>query len=307
MSRSRPSADKPPRPSPVRARPSDRTAKKAAEATADKERRKRERAEKALVQQKATADRMRALPLPDVLDALGFQQDKAEPDRWKADGFNITLAQGPKLGKWFDHIAQHGRGGAIDLVQHITGADFKGALSGWPIGSEKAQPPPILRPVCAQKPCARSKRPRPSESLHRPLPYPGALAECGNTWWRIAPCPRPTSTSCISRATATPTPAATPSSFAGTLKAAPSARLKGTIQRSDGSRFSGMTPGSAKDAGGFRIGSIAKAAVIYLVESAIDAISLAKLRATAGRALRSSPLLEPRLTRALGWPASRTR
>ena len=43
-----------------------------------------------------------------------------------------------------------------------------------------------------------------------------------------------------------------------------------------------MTPGSAKDAGGFRIGSIAKAAVIYLVESAIDAISLAKLRATAG-------------------------
>ena len=86
-------------------------------------------APKALVQQKATADRMRALPLPDVLDALGFQQDKAEPDRWKADGFNITLAQGPKLGKWFDHIAQHGRGGAIDLVQHITGADFKGALS----------------------------------------------------------------------------------------------------------------------------------------------------------------------------------
>ena len=60
------------------------------------------------------------------------------------------------------------------------------------------------------------------------------------------------------------------------------AELKGTIQRSDGSRFSGMTPGSAKDAGGFRIGSIAKAAVIYLVESAIDAISLAKLRATAG-------------------------
>ena len=86
-------------------------------------------APKALVQQKATADRMRALPLPDVLDALGFQQDKAEPDRWKADGFNITLAQGPKLGKWFDHIAQHGRGRAIDLVQHITGADFKGALS----------------------------------------------------------------------------------------------------------------------------------------------------------------------------------
>ena len=111
------------------ARPSDRTARKAAEATAEKERRKRERTEKALVQQKGVADRMRVLPLPDVLDALGFQQDKAERDRWKAEGFNITLATGPKAGKWFDHLAQHGRGGAIDLVQHVTGADFKGALS----------------------------------------------------------------------------------------------------------------------------------------------------------------------------------
>ena len=39
-----------------------------------------------------------------------------------------------------------------------------------------------------------------------------------------------------------------------------------------------MTPGSVKDQGGFRIGSAAKAAAVYLVESAIDAISLAKLR-----------------------------
>ena len=42
---------------------------------------------------------MRVLPLPDVLEALGFQQDKAERDRWKAEGFNITLATGPKGGK----------------------------------------------------------------------------------------------------------------------------------------------------------------------------------------------------------------
>ena len=41
---------------------SDRTARKAAEATAEKERRKRERTEKALVQQKGVADRMRVLP-----------------------------------------------------------------------------------------------------------------------------------------------------------------------------------------------------------------------------------------------------
>ena len=182
-------------------------------------------APKALVQQKATADRMRALPLPDVLDALGFQQDKAEPDRWKADGFNITLAQGPKLGKWFDHIAQHGRGGAIDLVQHITGADFKGALSWLADRFGEGATAADLTARMRAEAVRQVKRPRPSESPSPPPPLPRSIGrECGNTWWRIAPCPRPTSTSCISRATATPTPAATPSSFAGTLKAAPSAR-----------------------------------------------------------------------------------
>ena len=57
------------------------------------------------------------------------------------------------------------------------------------------------------------------------------------------------------------------------------AEMKGTVKRSDGSHFSGMAPGSAKDAGGFRLGALAKAATVYLVESAIDAISLARLRA----------------------------
>ena len=56
------------------------------------------------------------------------------------------------------------------------------------------------------------------------------------------------------------------------------AELKGTVPRQDGSRFTGMAPGSRKDRGGFRVGAVARAAVVYLVESAIDAISLARLR-----------------------------
>ena len=54
--------------------------------------------------------------------------------------------------------------------------------------------------------------------------------------------------------------------------------MKGTVPRQDGSRFTGMAPGSRKDRGGFRVGAVARAAVVYLVESAIDAISLARLR-----------------------------
>ena len=56
---------------------SDRTAKKAAEAQAEKDRRRRERAEAELEAQKALSACLRALPLPDVLDALGFRADPA--------------------------------------------------------------------------------------------------------------------------------------------------------------------------------------------------------------------------------------
>ena len=250
------------------------------------------------------------MPLPDVLDALGFQQDKAEPDRWKADGFNITLAQGPKLGKWFDHIAQHGRGGAIDLVQHITGADFKGALS-WL--ADRFGEGATAADLTARMRAEAVRQVKEAKTEREPFTAPSPTPE---HWPRVR--------KYLVEDRALPAPYIDKLHQQGDCYAdarrnavficrdaegrAVGAELKGTIQRSDGSRFSGMTPGSAKDAGGFRIGSIAKAAVIYLVESAIDAISLAKLRATAGRrALRSSPLLEPRLTRALGWPASRTR
>ena len=283
MSRSRPSADKPPRPSPVRARPSDRTAKKAAEATADKERRKRERAEKALVQQKATADRMRALPLPDVLDALGFQQDKAEPDRWKADGFNITLAQGPKLGSGSTTSPSTGAAAPLTSCSTSRAPTLRAPCPGWPIGSEKAQPPPILRPVCAQKPCARSKRPRPSESPSPPPPLPRSIGRVRKYLVEDRALPAPYIDKLHQQGDCYADARRNAVFICRDAEGrAVGAELKGTIQRSDGSRFSGMTPGSAKDAGGFRIGSIAKAAVIYLVESAIDAISLAKLRATAG-------------------------
>ena len=60
------------------------------------------------------------------------------------------------------------------------------------------------------------------------------------------------------------------------------AEIKGTLPRPDGTRFTGMAPGSRKDGGGFRVGDIARAATVYLVESAIDAISLFRLRQDAG-------------------------
>ena len=248
-----------------------------------KERRKRERTEKALVQQKGVADRMRVLPLPDVLDALGFQQDKGRARPLEGRGLQHHARDGSKAGKWFDHLAQHGRGGAIDLVQHVTGADFKGALS-WLAdrfgeGATAADLTARMRAEAVRqvKEAKTEREPFTAPSLSRsigrvrkylveeralPAPYIDKLHQQGDCY---ADARRNAVFICRDAE-----------------GRAVGAELKGTIQRSDGTRFSGMTPGSAKDAGGFRIGSIAKAAVIYLVESAIDAISLAKLRATAG-------------------------
>ena len=172
---------------------------------------------------------------------------------------------------------------AIDLVQHVTGADFKGALS-WLAdrfgeGATAADLTARMRAEAVRQVkegedrAGAVHRPSLSRSIGRvrkylveeralPAPYIDKLHQQGDCY---ADARRNAVFICRDAE-----------------GRAVGAELKGTIQRSDGTRFSGMTPGSAKDAGGFRIGSIAKAAVIYLVESAIDAISLAKLRATAG-------------------------
>ena len=55
---------------------SDRTARKSAVAQATKERGRRERAEASLERQKAVTDRMRALPLPDVLTHWAFSRTR---------------------------------------------------------------------------------------------------------------------------------------------------------------------------------------------------------------------------------------
>lgn len=107
----------------------EQTKRKAAQAQATKDRARAERAESRLASEKAVADRLRALDLARVLDELGFEQDSREKIRWKADGFNITLGEGAKAGKWWDHASQKGRGGAIDLVGHVMGTDFKGSVA----------------------------------------------------------------------------------------------------------------------------------------------------------------------------------
>lgn len=263
----------------------EQTKRKAAEAQAVKDRARADRAGEALEKQKKLAGRLRSMPLPDVLEALGFERDPREKIRWRADGFNVTVGEGPKAGKWFDHAADHGRGGAIDLVQHVMGTDFKGALAwladrfgdGATVAEVTAQ---ARREAIAQVKDAKAScepfTPPPAIEQHWPhvarylteergipAPYVAQLHERGDVYAdsrrnAVFLCKDPES------------------------DAITGAELKGTVPRPDGTRFAGMAPGSRKDSGGFIIGRWSKSATVYLVESAIDAISLMRLRQIAG-------------------------
>ncbi|MBD3805170.1 MAG: plasmid recombination protein [Thioclava sp.] len=262
----------------------EQTKRKAAQAQATKDRARAERAESRLASEKAVADRLRALDLARVLDALGFEQDPREKIRWKAEGFNITLGEGAKIGKWWDHASQKGRGGAIDLVAHVMGTDFKSSVAwlasrfgeGAAAADLTAQ---LRRQAVAQVKEAVAERdpftpPAPApehwpgvrrhlvEDRALPAPYIDKLHQQGDCY---ADARRNAVFVCRDED-----------------GQAVGAELKGTVQRQDGTRFTGMAPGSRKDRGGFRVGSVARAAVVYLVESAIDAISLIRLRALDG-------------------------
>jgi hypothetical protein len=262
----------------------ERTRRKSSDAQAQKNLGRAERAEKALDEQKALAGRMRALPLSDVIDALGFTPDIKKKGHWRSDGFNISLGEGAKLGRWYDHAAEYGRGGAIDLVQHVMGNDFKAALA-WLAdrfgeGATVAEYTAAIhrtahiavREAVESRPAFTPPAPAPEHWAHvrryltevRALPsrYIERLHELGNVY---ADARRNAVFLCRDVHT---------DEIVG-------AELKGTIERPEG-RFTGMTPGSRKDLGAFRIGDFARATTVYLTESAIDAISLYQLRQADG-------------------------
>lgn len=68
--------------------------------------------------------RIRATPLESVLEGFGAQRDPKDPKRnWKLADSRITVTGD----KFFDHNAEKGGGGALDLTLHLMGRDFKQA------------------------------------------------------------------------------------------------------------------------------------------------------------------------------------
>ena len=226
---------------------------------------------------------MREIDMHAVCDALALSWDPKDKV-WRGETVKIGLGEGAKAGKWFDHRAEKGRGGAIDLAQHVLGTDFNRALAfladrfGTGAAAADAAARAFRDVSQAEKAAVKDRKP-----FTLPEPAPEHWLHVRTHLVRERGLPRHTSTGCTRKGELYADARRNAVFVCRGPDGEPvGAEIKGTFLRPDGTRYAGLAPGSRKDAGGFRIGSILKAKAIYLVESAIDAISLLKIRMDAG-------------------------
>jgi len=73
---------------------------------------------------KAIVAQVRQIDVRDTMRQLGGEQDRYDKAKWRIDGEHISI----NGEKFYNHDRQAG-GGPIDLVMHVTGYDFKGAVT----------------------------------------------------------------------------------------------------------------------------------------------------------------------------------
>jgi len=106
-------------------------------------------------------NRLRAIPLPAVLLAVGAEADPHDKVRWHTAQGAISLTGC----KFFNWNRDCGGGGAIDLVMHLHGLDFKAAVA-WLSGRF-----PSYLPACALPDCQRTRSDRPADRPAHPTTF----------------------------------------------------------------------------------------------------------------------------------------
>lgn len=197
-------------------------------------------------------NRLRAVPLPAVLLAAGAAPDRDDKARWHTAAGTLSLT-GCKFFNWNRGV---GGGGAIDLVIHLYGLDFSGAV-GWLDGRF-----PTAGPDSAS--CAAPKHP-----LKLPIPAPRNLA----AMIRYLTIERRIPPALVNRLITSGSIYADARANAvflllGKKNTPVGAELRGTGPHP----WRGMAPGSRKNLGYFFVRDPRIDAII-LCESAIDAIS----------------------------------
>jgi len=74
---------------------------------------------------KALAAQLRAIDLPSVIERLGSQVDRHNAHKWHVNGEHISITGE----RFYNHDRQQGGGGAIDLVMHAAGYDYRAAVA----------------------------------------------------------------------------------------------------------------------------------------------------------------------------------
>jgi hypothetical protein len=196
-------------------------------------------------------DRVRRLPLPPVLLAAGATPDRHDPARWHSHR-GVLSVTGCKFFNWNQGI---GGGGAIDLVIHLYGLDFQGALA-WLRGH-------FPRCECASPP------PAPKPDLKLPVPDPDRLSPVE----RYLVAERRIRPDRIKRLIQSGDLYADHHANAVfVLRSGDDAPVGAELRGSGPRPWRGMAPGSRKDLGYFSVRESHVDAII-LCESAIDAIS----------------------------------
>jgi hypothetical protein len=201
---------------------------------------------------RARADRLRALPLPVVLEQLEATQHPHDPAKWRTAQGTLTVT-GPKFMNWRQGI---GGGGAIDLVMHVRQVGFGQALE-WL--ERRFHGLPSLQPE--------------STPRAQPLTLPASVTENWPRVQRYLIEERKLPSALLSPLVQSEIIYADVRANAVFLIADPDATPVGAeLRGATALAWRGMAPGSRKDRGFFSIASTPGQAIV-LCESAIDAIS----------------------------------
>jgi hypothetical protein len=212
------------------------------------------------------ADAVRSVPLEVVLLARGAVCDRCDRHKWHTEQGPLSVA-GPKFINWHDG---QGGGGAIDLVMHLAGVDFRTALM-W-LECHLAVGPPASGQSATRAPGSEPS-PRIREgpgTLRLPIPDDRLLDRVRKYLTRR----RGLAVSLIEP------PIQSGKLYADTRGNAVFLLVTGKAQRPVGAElrgtgpraWRGMAPGTRKDLGYFWIGPHGTREIV-LCESAIDAMS----------------------------------
>ena len=204
---------------------------------------------------------VRTLPLETVLLFHGAVRDRHDRRKWHTEQGPLSVS-GPKFINW---RRGQGGGGAIDLVMHLAGVDFRTAVT-WLQQHLAAGPPPTT----ARTSGSESAAPERPGTLHLPIPdnrMLGRVRQYLTRFRRLAASLIEPLVQC-GRLYADSRGNAVFLLVAGKAQRPVGAELRGTGPRV----WRGLAPGTCKDLGYFWIGTHGSREIV-LCESAIDAMS----------------------------------